>query len=74
MLKNILKSLKIWYQNRVLDTTREQDEYPEEVEKSQYHIKIDLPFSERLKFLFTNKGFYTLTRFQEWQLRQNFKL
>jgi predicted phosphoadenosine phosphosulfate sulfurtransferase len=75
MLKNILKSIRNWWRNKIQDTTKEWEETgePEPTSpKSNLIILVDLPFWKRVKFLFTNQGSYRLTDFQCRVIRHNF--
>lgn len=66
MLKNILKRIKIFWFNKVKNTTREwdEDDSKEELEVSRYCIVVKASLLNRLKFVFTNHLVYRLTKHQ----------
>jgi len=76
MLKNILKSLRNLWRNKVQDTTREDEEFFEDgvaPEYSKYTLVCHLSLNERLNILLSRSPEIRLTREQEWQLRKEFE-
>lgn len=73
MLKNIFQKIRSLWRNNIEDTTKEWEEIEEtQVEThSKYKILVDAPIIDRIKFLFTNKMAYRLTKHQFVTIKRN---
>lgn len=73
MLKNIFQKIRSLWRNNIEDTTKEWEETEElQVEThSKYKILVDAPIIDRIKFLFTNKMAYRLTKHQFRTIKYN---
>lgn len=73
MLKNIFQKIRSLWRNKIEDTTKEWEETEEtQVEThSKYKILVDAPIIDRIKFLFTNKMAYRLTKHQFRTIKHN---